>query len=253
MTDKSILRLNGASQVKVVFEDQDRRVALGQAEAALTLVPARGRPFLISAGDREVRMDGGEVDILRQTSQSSAATVLTVRQGWARIYPADQPAEAGVTAGPGEEVSWTDGQPTLAKRRVNAANAFAWESHRLAYDHAPLAEVVADLNRYVVRPIRLADPSLAALPFTGVLTLQGEDVMLRRIGAALPVVGRPAGAEIVLQRRPACPAKGCAKPAKKRQPNLLVQSLFKMGKGAPAPPHLLPVAPPPGAGLAARP
>ncbi|MGZ3365761.1 MAG: hypothetical protein ACXWKY_13975, partial [Caulobacteraceae bacterium] len=34
LSDKSVLRLNGASQVRVVYEDDDRRAALGQAEAA---------------------------------------------------------------------------------------------------------------------------------------------------------------------------------------------------------------------------
>lgn len=243
LADKSVLRLNGASRAKVVFEDADRRVALGQAEAALTMTPSRARPFLISAGDREVRMDGGEVNILRQTSPSSASTILTVRRGLARIYPANQPGGTAMTAGPGDEIAWTDGQPALSRRRVNPANAFAWESRRLAYDHAPLAVVVADLNRYVARPIRLGDPSLAALPYTGVITLQGEGVMLRRIGAVLPVAPRPSAAQIVLVRRPVCPVRGCAKP---RRPGLLAQSLFRLGKPrrAPAPPASPPPARP---------
>ncbi|MEI9892304.1 MAG: hypothetical protein WDN45_19210 [Caulobacteraceae bacterium] len=82
-------------------------------------------------------------------------------------------------------MSWTDGQALVQVRSVNAANAFAWESHRLAYDKAPLSEVVADLNRYVARPIRIADPALGQLAYTGVLDLEGEDVMLRKIGAVL--------------------------------------------------------------------
>lgn len=237
LADKSVMRLNGASQVRVVFEDDDRRAAIGQAEAALAMVPSPRRPFIISAGDREARIDGGEVNILRQTTQSSARTILTIRQGQARIYPAGQAAE-GFTAGPGDEVSWTDGQAEVNVRRVNAANAFAWESHRLAYDKAPLSEVVADLNRHVARPIRLGDPSLAALPYSGELTLEGEDLMLRKIAALLPVEAHPSAAEIVLLRRGACPPKGCGKPARKRPPSRLVQSLLKMGRPKPkAPPR----------------
>ncbi len=232
LADKSVLRLNGASQAKVVFEDGDRRAALGQAEAALAISPAPGRPFLIAAGDREVRMEGGEVNILRQTTQSSAVTILTVRSGQARIYPVDQARGLSVAAGPGDEVSWTDGLQGIAKRRVNAANAFAWESRRLAYDRAPLAEVVADLNRYVARPVRVDDPSLAALPFTGVLTLDGEDAMLRRIGEVLPVAAHPTDAQILLQRRPACPAKGCAKPANRRKPGASTL-LLQIARGKP--------------------
>jgi transmembrane sensor len=235
LADGSVVRLNGASKVRVVFEDGDRRASLGDTEAAFAVAPSPHRPFLILAGDRQARINAGEVNILRQTTGDHSMTVLTVRQGQAIIYPVGQPQAPPVTAGPGAQVTWTDGQPSPSVRPVNAANAFAWESRRLAYDKAPLAEVIADLNRYVARPIRLGDPSLATAPFSGVLTLEGEDMMLRRIALTVPVEARPLAAEIVLQRRGPCAPKGCAKPARKRRPNPLVQSLLKMGRPAPEP------------------
>jgi transmembrane sensor len=230
LSDKSVLRLNGASQVRVVYEDDDRRVGMGQAEAAFAMTPNEDKPFLISSGDRVIEIDGGEINVLRETSQSSARTVLTVRQGMARVYPDDRAAE-GLNAGPGQEVSWTDGQDQVAVRSVNAANAFAWESHRLAYDKAPLNEVVADLNRYVARPIRIADPAIGQMTYSGVLNLEGEDMMLRRIGQVLPVQAKPSAAEIVLQR-------GKAKPIKPKKP--LMPSLLKLGAAKPPPPKVQP-------------
>ena len=255
LADQSVLRLNGASSARVVFEDADRRAALGQAEAAFLIAPS-GRPFLISAGDREVRMDGGELNILRQATPAGAVTVLTVRKGRAKVYPVGQ-EQAGVTAWPGQQVSWTDGRPLAAVRAVNANNAFAWETHQLAYDKAPLGEVIADLNRYVARPIRLADPGLAAMPFSGMLTLEGEEGLLRKIEMVLPVQDQPLAAEILLRRLPPCGYKNCDKPAKHRKPNALVQSLLKLDKPLkltkppparpakpPAAPTLLPTPPP---------
>ena len=128
---------------------------------------------------------------MRQTTQAHAVTVLTVRQGKTRIYPVGRPEQAGDTIGPGQQITWTDGQPQAPIRPVNPNNAFAWESHQLAYDKAPLGEVVADLNRYVARPIRLAEPDLAAMPFTGMLTLEGETGLLRKIEMVLPVQDQP--------------------------------------------------------------
>ncbi|HEY4029518.1 MAG TPA: FecR domain-containing protein [Caulobacteraceae bacterium] len=253
MADKSVIRLNGAAQVRVVYEDDDRRAAVGQAEAAFTMTDNGDRPFLIDSGDRVIQSDGGEINLLRQTSQNGARTVLTILKGQVRVYPQDRAAE-GVNAAAGDEVSWTDGQDPPQVRKVNAANAFAWENHRLAYDKAPLAEVVADLNRYVARPIRIADPSLGALPYTGVLNVEGEDMMLKKLAAALPIEAKPQPAEIVLQ-------KPTPKPPKKAT---LVQSLLKLNKPRPLPkplpkplakpkaqakapskPRPLPVSPPP--------
>ena len=241
LADKSVLRLNGASQVRVVYEDDDRRAAMGQAEAAFTMTRSEGRPFLISSGDRVIETAGGEINILRETSQNGARTVLTIRQGQARVYPDDRAAE-GIDAGAGDEVSWTDGQDPPQVRKVNAANAFAWESHRLAYDKAPLSEVVADLNRYVARRIRIADPSLAGLLYTGTLNVEGEDMMLRRLAAVLPIEAKPSAAEILLQ-------KPTPKPPKRVS---LVQSLLKLNKPKPQvrtlvrpTPQIPPLQPPP--------
>ena len=223
LADKSLVRLNGASQVRVVYEDGDRRAAMGQAEAAFTMTPSQDRPFLIGSGDRVIEMTGGEINVLRETSQSGARTTLTIRSGHAKVYPEDRAAE-GLEAGPGQEVSWTDGQDPAAVRPVNAVNAFAWESHRLVYDKAPLSEVVADLNRYVARPIRIAEPALGELAYSGTLNLEGEDVMLRKIGAVLPVEAKAKPAEILLQRaQPKAP-----KPIKPKKTPLM-QSLLKLG------------------------
>jgi transmembrane sensor len=228
LADKSVMRLNGEGQVRVVYEDDDRRAAMGQAEAAFLVAPSHKKPFLISAGDREVRMEGGELNILRQTMASHLDTTLTVRNGVARVYPVGQPNAPGVTVMAGQEASWIDGQPEPDVRSVNADNAFAWETHQLAYDKAPLGDVIADLNRYVARPIRLVDPSLASLPFTGKFTLEGEDGMLRKIEADLPVeaVKQPSTAEIILRRLPACGYKNCDKPSRHR-PNPLQNLLPK--------------------------
>ncbi len=225
LADKSVLQLNGAAQVRVVYEDDDRRAALGQAEAAFTMTTAQDRPFLITSGNRVVETAGGEINILRQTSQNGARTVLTIGRGQARVYPQDRAAE-GIKAAAGDEVSWTDGQDAPQVRRVNAANAFAWQTHRLAYDKAPLSQVVDDLNRYVARPIRIADPSLAGLLYTGVLNIEGEDMMLRRLAAVLPIQAKPSAAEILLQK----PAPKPAKPPKKVS---LMRKLLRLDKPKP--------------------
>jgi transmembrane sensor len=251
LTDHSVLRLNGASVVRVVFEDQDRRAALSEAEAAFLIAYDSRRPFLIAAGDRQVRTDGGEFNLRRQFLPEGVRTTLTMRQGRAEVRllldGQDEGRDAGMNLGPGDQLSWIDGQALAMVRRVNPDNAFAWETHRLIYDRTPLGEVVTDLNRYVVRPIRLSAPSLAAIPFTGVLPIDSEDRMLRRLEAALPVHAQPLAAEIVLRPATPCRIKGCDRPGfrQARAAGAFVQSLLKLRphKPAPAPAKPAPVKP----------
>jgi transmembrane sensor len=239
LTDKSVIRLNGASVVKVVYQDADRRVDMGEAEAAFSMTSDRSRPFVIMSGDRRIRITGGEINVLRETTRQGGKTTLTVREGQARLYTTGQLAE-GVNVGPDQEASWTDGQADPQIRRVYAPNAFAWESHQLAYAKEPLSDVVADLNRYVARPIVIGDPTLASLPYSGMLTLEGEEAMLRKIAQALPIVAVSQPAEIVLRR--AVP-KPPPKPKVKKPASPLMQSLMTLNRPHPKP---LPKPAPPG-------
>jgi transmembrane sensor len=46
------------------------------------------------------------------------------------------------------------------------ARALAWQPRLLQFSSAPLAEVVAEFNRYNTLQLALADPALAAFPVT---------------------------------------------------------------------------------------
>lgn len=104
---------------------------------------------------------------------------------------------------------WIEGRPAAPTRNIDPNLAFDWENHRIVYDHTPLSDVVTDLNRYVDRPIRLIPTTLGEQTFTGVLTLDSEDRMLKRLQQALPVQAQALSAEIVLKPR--------QNPAKPRQ------------------------------------
>ncbi len=94
--------------------------------------------------------------------------------------------------------------------------------------------------------------------FSGTLTLEGEAGLLRKLEMVLPIQDQTLAAEIVLRRLPPCGFKNYDRPARKKKPNPLVQSLLKLDKpaGSVLPPgraELLPVAPPPAPRPAAAP
>jgi transmembrane sensor len=168
------------------------------------------------AGDREIRTRNADFDLRRYGPVGAVSATLTVRRGQAEVGQVGGKDDARIL-GPGDQMSWIDARPAAPTRKVDPEVALAWESHRLIYDHTPLSAVVTDLNRYVDRPITIAQPSVAALPFTGVLALDSEDRMLKRLQAVLPVQAQALPAAILLKPRSAAPAacakgKPCAKP-----------------------------------------
>jgi transmembrane sensor len=168
-----------------MFDDRLRRATLEVGEAELTVAPG-GRAFELTAGDRLMRTQAADVDLARYPRQGVLTTVLTVRSGEVAVGQVGQRDPARILHA-GEQMRWADGQAASATREVDPNAAFAWQTRKLVYAQSPLSDVAADLNRYLDRPIAIAEPSVERMLFTGTLPIDREDRILRRLEAALPV------------------------------------------------------------------
>lgn len=183
LDDGSVIALNSGSRIEVVMGRRSRRVTMDDAEASFDVAKDPSRPFLIAVGDQQVRVVGTEFNVAHHRGE----VAVTVRRGVVEVRPSaalEGPAAARLT--PGAQLVHRPGAAGYDIRRVDPAVAFSWKSGYLVFDKRPLAEVAGDLERYVSVPIEV-DPSAARLPFTGVLQIDGEDRMLARIQAALPI------------------------------------------------------------------
>ncbi len=198
--DQSLLRMNGATSIKVVFEDRLRRAVFEGGEAEF-VVAANGRPFQMSVGDRDLRTRYADFNLRRYGQVGAVKATLTVRRGQVDVGDLRGKDNPRILS-PGDQMTWIEGQAASATKNIDPNLAFDWENHRLVYDHAPLSDVVIDLNRYVDRPISISPTALGTLPFTGVLTLDSEDRMLDRLREALPIQAQTLRAAIVLKPRP---------------------------------------------------
>ena len=63
----------------------------------------------------------------------------------------------------------------------------SWRTGRLIYRDQPLGDVVADLNQQFATPIALEDPGLAATRVSGVLVLDDQDAVIRRLALLAPL------------------------------------------------------------------
>lgn len=183
LTDGSRIHLNSGSRITVRLERKGRFVELTEGEAAFDVAKDASRPFLIAAGEREIRVVGTEFDVLRHDGRLR----VTVRRGVVAV----QSPGAGRFAEPvllkaGDQLDHRAGSRTWAVQRVDPNAAFAWREGNLVYTDRPLDEVVEDLNRYFTTPVRV-EGDAAALRFSGVLKVEDETSVLRRLQAFLPV------------------------------------------------------------------
>lgn len=194
LADGSSVGLNGASRIAVTMTRGERRVTMADAEAAFDVARDPGRPFVINAGDHEIRVVGTEFNV----REDARGLMVTVRRGVVDVRAPGSAAAARLTAG--QQLFDPAGALGPIVREADADDAFAWTQRRLVVRDGRLEDVVTDLNRQLPTPMRVDGPA-RDLRFSGVLVLDDQDAVVRRLEDFLPVKAARSGEEIRLVSR----------------------------------------------------
>lgn len=194
LSDGSTIAMNGGSSLTVRLSGRARLVEMANAEAAFDVAHDVRRPFRVTVGESRVEVLGTAFDIRRDASSTRVA----VTRGVVRVSDLAD-ASHSVRLSMGQSVTRPDASGALDVVAVSTDPA-GWRSGQLTYDDRPLSEVVADLNRTYAVPIR-AIGGAERLRFTGVLALDGQEPVLRRLETFLPVVAERRGDIVELRPR----------------------------------------------------
>lgn len=199
LPDGSRIDLNGASSLTVGYDRKARRVTMADAEAAFDVTKDPRRPFLIAAGDARIRVVGTAFDVVHQGER----LVVTVRRGVVevgRARPGGQVADV-IRVPAGYQLVRDDDRAPTQVTAVDPDEAFAWRQGRLICRDESLGQVVGALNRAFPVPIETRGAA-AELRFSGVLVLDDEDAVVRRLQAFLPIEADRSHDRIALVSRP---------------------------------------------------
>lgn len=199
LADGSSIVLNGGTRLTVRLDGDSRDVALTQGQALFDVAHDASRPFTVAAGDRTVRVLGTRFDVRRLDGQ----VAVSVARGAVEVRPTAGSEGKAYRLRPGQNFARAEGAAEAKVGAVETAEVGAWTTGRLVYRGAPLRQVVADLNQQFATPIRLSDPALAEAPISGVLVLDDQRSVIRRLALLVPVSALPSEAGIVLRRDPA--------------------------------------------------
>jgi|GEM_PF-93974 len=187
LSDGSKVHMNAGSRLTVRMTRGERQVTMSDAEAVFDVTKDPKRPFLITVGDRVVRVVGTEFDVSRRGGDLA----VTVRRGIVEVRPHGSSDDA-VRLLPGQRLDHAAGQATRISA-VDPEDAFAWRNDRLVYRGQPLSVVVAELNRHFAQPLSLADPQTGKQSFSGVLVLDDEKAVVERLSLLAPISVMPSG------------------------------------------------------------
>jgi transmembrane sensor len=187
LPDGSRMILGVQSRVNMDFNGSKRQLDLSSGEAYFKVKHDKARPFVVQAGEISVTAIGTAFDVRREHER----VTITVEEGIVEVSsresgkrPVTWRAEAGY------QLTYSTRDRTASLASVNPAAELAWRDGELAYVREPLGSVVENLNRHSSRKIVIADPEIAALPFTGTAFASSLDDWLAGVEQAYPITAR---------------------------------------------------------------
>lgn len=233
LADGSRLHLNVKTRVEVALHSDVRDVRLVSGQAFFEVVPDPARPFVVTAGDKEITVLGTKFDVLlrggdtrvtviegrvavtslgstdadapRTDSTGTGAAQLQPEAKGSEVRPADtHPAGAThrLELATRDAVSWPRSAPPSSLAPTAAIAAVeAWLSGRVVFDSTPLRRAVVELDRYTPVRVRLASAELGSMTVSGVFyvdRLADVDSLIFALEHSLPIVVERRGDELLL-------------------------------------------------------
>ena len=180
MADGSLITANTATVLTVAESDTRRSTALRGGEAFFEVAKNPRKPFVVTAGRITVTALGTRFAV----RETNARVDVNLADGRVRVdMPAveGRPAQSAILL-PGQELVWNGrGYRTGA---VEVERRLAWRKGVMDFDRVPLAEAVAEINRYSPQEIIVSSPALARHPISGTFRIGVTRGFLQSLEAA---------------------------------------------------------------------
>lgn len=206
LEDGTRVTLNTNSRLTVQFDERTRRVILEAGEALFEVAQNKSRPFVVRAGGREVIALGTQFVVRHDAGR--AYTAVTLVEGKVSIAPIDiapiiseLDLPTATILEPGERVTF-DQEQKVQIDRPPLEKVISWKRGQIAFERTPLAEAVAEVNRYSTRKIELADSELANLPISGLFRTGDQENFVLALTSMYPLQAQERGSVTVIVRAP---------------------------------------------------
>jgi transmembrane sensor len=215
LEDGTRVFLNTATRVVVSYDKIARRVELKSGEALFNVAKRSDWPFIVIAGDRQVRALGTSF-VVRRDEQRLAVTlvdgkvmVLPVNVGdSAHNAAGDSVKRAGVTRSsetftlsPGQRLTLS-GHEAAQLDTPSLDGAIAWRRGQVVLDDTALAAAAAEMNRYSSVKLVIEQPEAKGLLVNGLFQAGDSASFANAVSQTYGLKVIDKGSEIVLAGTP---------------------------------------------------
>lgn len=221
LEDGTRVFLNTDSRLVVKYDEQARRVELRRGEALFNVAKRSDWPFIVVAGERQVKALGTSFVVRKDTERlavtmvEGSVLVSPVLSKW--VQPTldapgeieQTPATMAAAVRSGGEFKLAAGQRLTfdsgAVARLDTPSideTTAWRRGQVILDDTPLQTAVAEMNRYNEVKLVVLEPAAAALAINGLFQAGDSVHFANAVAKAYGLTVSKRGAEIVLSGKP---------------------------------------------------
>lgn len=170
LSDGSCLLLNTDTAVSINMQEDSRSVRLLRGEVFFEVAHAPKRPFWAIAGDVRARVTGTAFSVDSSLADNVNITVSEGRVETSSVSDAEQITPLT----PGQSARYQDHKP-VSLTSVDPQRSLSWRHGKLIFVQTPLADVVAEINRYRPGRLIITNEQLKRRPVTAVFTINQLD------------------------------------------------------------------------------
>jgi transmembrane sensor len=201
LADGSVVTLNTSTEIRLYFSADRRSVELVSGQANFEVAKDPSRPFVVTAGGSEVRAVGTQFDVYK-TADKVTVTLIEGKVAVKEVQLEDGAAPAEINLTAGEQLSYEVKTGTVRRASADISRASAWRARKLEFSDTPLADAVAEANRYSRIQIELDAPELQNARISGTFEAGRNDLFVEGLQSYFRLhVERAADRRIVLTAR----------------------------------------------------
>jgi transmembrane sensor len=200
LKDGSVVTLNTTSEIQVNFSDALRSVELIGGEALFDVAKNKTRPFVVSAGDTDVRAVGTSFTVRRL---ETAPVEVLVREGVVEVFKPEAGAAPVRIAANNKAVAQAGDGAAITATPVPVAQLhrqLAWQNGQIAFEGETLAQAAQQFSRYSDTRIVIEDPALAREEIAGLFKATDPVGFAKKIAISLNAHAEISEGEVRLTR-----------------------------------------------------
>ena len=174
LADGSSVFLNTDTAISLDWSRQRRRIVLLKGQAEFKVAKDADRPFVVVAGNTAVRALGTVFEVFEQ---ASGAVDVTVSEHAVGVSLQGRSGAESMRVEEGERLHYAGHGELNRAESVNLNQINAWQRGKLIFRDQPLADVVAELNRYSKARIVLKGGDIEQLRVSGVFPIDDSAVL----------------------------------------------------------------------------